>query len=178
MPSSPVSLQSISGSDWLNTVAAGDITGELVAAVLPDLAVNPLNVKRSLDRRFVRDRLLLGGPARHTGLAGGPQSCWSLSAEEQQGVCPPCPDPSHPQPVYKADLLPCSPDGPQGTEQALPRTHCYSEMVARSYIRFQDTDLVGERTGASQGLTRERGCGWAVGVLAGPGDAAGALGQG
>ncbi|KAM4902839.1 general transcription factor 3C polypeptide 2 isoform 2-T2 [Sylvia borin] len=43
---------SISGSDWLNTVAAGDITGELVAAVLPDLAVNPLNVKRSLDRRF------------------------------------------------------------------------------------------------------------------------------
>ncbi|NXR04815.1 TF3C2 factor, partial [Sagittarius serpentarius] len=43
---------SISGSDWLNTVAAGDITGELVAAVLPDLAVNPLNVKRSSDRRF------------------------------------------------------------------------------------------------------------------------------
>lgn len=53
MPSSPLSLQSISGSDWLNTVAAGDITGELVAAVLPDLAVNPLNVKRSSDRRFV-----------------------------------------------------------------------------------------------------------------------------
>ncbi|XP_037248571.1 general transcription factor 3C polypeptide 2 isoform X2 [Falco rusticolus] len=43
---------SISGSDWLNTVAAGDITGELVAAVLPDLAINPLNVKRSSDRRF------------------------------------------------------------------------------------------------------------------------------
>ncbi|XP_015471382.1 general transcription factor 3C polypeptide 2 isoform X1 [Parus major] len=87
---------SISGSDWLNTVAAGDITGELVAAVLPDLAVNPLNVKRSSDRRF---------------------------------------------PVYKADLLPCSPDGPECAEQALPRTHRYSEMVARSYIRFQDTDL-------------------------------------
>ncbi|XP_063278246.1 general transcription factor 3C polypeptide 2 isoform X3 [Prinia subflava] len=87
---------SISGSDWLNTVAAGDITGELVAAVLPDLAVNPLNVKRSSDRRF---------------------------------------------PVYKADLLPCSPDGPEGAEQALPRTQRYSEMVARSYIRFQDTDL-------------------------------------
>ncbi|XP_053858115.1 general transcription factor 3C polypeptide 2 isoform X3 [Vidua macroura] len=87
---------SISGSDWLNTVAAGDITGELVAAVLPDLAVNPLNIKRSSDRRF---------------------------------------------PVYKADLLPCSPDGPERAEQALPRTHRYSEMVARSYIRFQDTDL-------------------------------------
>ncbi|NXK89185.1 TF3C2 factor, partial [Formicarius rufipectus] len=87
---------SISGSDWLNTVAAGDITGELVAAVLPDLAINPLNIKRSLDRRF---------------------------------------------PVYKADLLPCSPAGPEGTEQVLPRTRCYSEMVAGSYIRFQDTDL-------------------------------------
>ncbi|NWX17245.1 TF3C2 factor, partial [Aegotheles bennettii] len=87
---------SISGSDWLNTVAAGDITGELVAAVLPDLAINPLNVKRSSDRRF---------------------------------------------PVYKADLLPCSPAGPEGGEQALPRTRRYSEMVAQSYIRFRDTDL-------------------------------------
>ncbi|NXL13194.1 TF3C2 factor, partial [Setophaga kirtlandii] len=87
---------SISGSDWLNAVAACDITGELVAAVLPDLAVNPLNIKRSSDRRF---------------------------------------------PVYKAELLPCSPDGPQGSEQALPRTHRYSEMAARSYLCFQDTDL-------------------------------------
>uniref|UniRef100_A0A8D0FG77 General transcription factor 3C polypeptide 2 n=1 Tax=Strix occidentalis caurina TaxID=311401 RepID=A0A8D0FG77_STROC len=87
---------SISGSDWLNTVAAGDITGELVAAVLPDLAVNPLNVKRSSDRRF---------------------------------------------PVYKADLLPCSPEGPEGGEQALLRTRLYSEMVTKSYIRFWDTDL-------------------------------------
>ncbi|XP_053917667.1 general transcription factor 3C polypeptide 2 isoform X2 [Cuculus canorus] len=87
---------SISGSDWLNTVAAGDITGELVAAVLPDLAINPLNVKRSSDRRF---------------------------------------------PVYKADLLPCSPDGAEGTEPVLPRTRRYNEMVAKSYLRFQDTDL-------------------------------------
>ncbi|KAM6085730.1 general transcription factor 3C polypeptide 2 isoform 1-T1 [Theristicus caerulescens] len=87
---------SISGSDWLNTVAAGDITGELVAAVLPDLAVNPLNVKRSSDRRF---------------------------------------------PVYKADLLPCSPTGSEGGEQALPKTRLYSEMVTKSYIRFRDTDL-------------------------------------
>lgn len=57
----PLFPQSISGSDWLNTVAAGDITGELVAAVLPDLAVNPLNVKRSSDRRFVRGWAGLGG---------------------------------------------------------------------------------------------------------------------
>ncbi|KFV75977.1 General transcription factor 3C polypeptide 2, partial [Struthio camelus australis] len=84
---------SISGSDWLNTVAAGDITGELVAAVLPDLAVNPLNIKRPSERRF---------------------------------------------PVYKADLLPCS---PEGGEQALPKTRLYSEMVTKTYIRFRDTDL-------------------------------------
>ncbi|XP_026527395.1 general transcription factor 3C polypeptide 2 isoform X2 [Notechis scutatus] len=44
---------SISGSDWLNTVAAGDIAGELVAAVMPDLSVNPQNVKRPSDRRFL-----------------------------------------------------------------------------------------------------------------------------
>ncbi|XP_010000076.1 PREDICTED: general transcription factor 3C polypeptide 2 [Chaetura pelagica] len=87
---------SISGSDWLNTVAAGDITGELVAAVLPDLAVNPLNVNAPRDRRF---------------------------------------------PVYKADLLPCSPTGPEGSVQALPKTRLYSEMVAKSYIQFRDMDL-------------------------------------
>ncbi|NWJ06088.1 TF3C2 factor, partial [Crypturellus undulatus] len=87
---------SISGSDWLNTVAAGDITGELVAAVLPDLAVNPLNIKRPSERRF---------------------------------------------PVYKADLLPCGPAGPAGAEQGLPKTRLYSEMVAKTCIRFRDTDL-------------------------------------
>ncbi|CAM4643666.1 unnamed protein product [Lepidochelys kempii] len=43
---------SISSSDWLNAVAAGDITGELLAAVLPDLAMNPLNIKRPSERRF------------------------------------------------------------------------------------------------------------------------------
>ncbi|XP_064002552.1 general transcription factor 3C polypeptide 2 isoform X1 [Pogoniulus pusillus] len=87
---------SISGSDWLNTVAAGDITGELVAAVLPDLSLCPLNVRRTSDRRF---------------------------------------------PVYKADLLPCSPLGSEDGEKVLPKTRLYSEMVTKSYIRFQDTDL-------------------------------------
>ncbi|KAH0622984.1 hypothetical protein JD844_025938 [Phrynosoma platyrhinos] len=43
---------SISGSDWLNTVAAGDVMGELVAAMMPDLSINPHNVKRPSDRRF------------------------------------------------------------------------------------------------------------------------------
>jgi len=50
---------------------------------------------------------------------------------------------SRPQPVYKADLLPCSPAGPEDGEQALPKTRLYSEMVTKSYIRFRDTDLVG-----------------------------------
>ncbi|XP_061846350.1 general transcription factor 3C polypeptide 2 [Colius striatus] len=64
---------SISGSDWLNTVAAGDITGELVAAVLPNLAINPLNVKRSSDRRFpVYKADLL--PYGSTGTDGGEQA--------------------------------------------------------------------------------------------------------
>ncbi|KAM6221615.1 LOW QUALITY PROTEIN: general transcription factor 3C polypeptide 2 [Rhynchocyon petersi] len=43
---------SLSGSDWLGTVAAGDISGELIAAILPDLALNPINVKRPVERRF------------------------------------------------------------------------------------------------------------------------------
>ncbi|NXO05618.1 TF3C2 factor, partial [Rhinopomastus cyanomelas] len=100
---------SISGSDWLNTVAAGDITGELVAAVLPDLAVNPLNVKRSSDRRF---------------------------------------------PVYKADLMPSSSADSEGSEQELPRTRLYREMVARTCIRYQDTDLRSFRDLPSREPTR------------------------
>ncbi|XP_026969362.1 general transcription factor 3C polypeptide 2 isoform X4 [Sagmatias obliquidens] len=43
---------SLSGSDWLGTIAAGDISGELIAAILPDMALNPINVKRPVDRRF------------------------------------------------------------------------------------------------------------------------------
>ncbi|XP_069350490.1 general transcription factor 3C polypeptide 2 isoform X6 [Eulemur rufifrons] len=43
---------SLSGSDWLGTIAAGDISGELIAAILPDMALNPINVKRPIERRF------------------------------------------------------------------------------------------------------------------------------
>uniref|UniRef100_A0A8D0GHC9 General transcription factor 3C polypeptide 2 n=1 Tax=Sphenodon punctatus TaxID=8508 RepID=A0A8D0GHC9_SPHPU len=91
---------SLSGSDWLNSIAAGDITGELMAAVLPDLSVNPLNIKRPSERRF---------------------------------------------PIYKADLLPCGPDGGmdgQEPSEKLPaKAKSYSETVNEHYIRFQDTDL-------------------------------------
>ncbi|XP_061481968.1 general transcription factor 3C polypeptide 2 isoform X3 [Rhineura floridana] len=55
---------SISGSDWLNTVAAGDGTGELVAAMMPDLSLNPHNIKRPSERRFpiYKADLLACGP--------------------------------------------------------------------------------------------------------------------
>ncbi|XP_006162215.1 general transcription factor 3C polypeptide 2 isoform X3 [Tupaia chinensis] len=42
----------LSGSDWLGSVAAGDISGELIAAILPDMGLNPINVKRPVERRF------------------------------------------------------------------------------------------------------------------------------
>lgn len=48
------SYQSLSGSDWLGTIAAGDTSGELIAAILPDMATNPITVKRPVERRFVR----------------------------------------------------------------------------------------------------------------------------
>nr|XP_033792429.1 general transcription factor 3C polypeptide 2 isoform X2 [Geotrypetes seraphini] len=43
---------SISGSDWLNTITAGDLTGEVIASVLPDLNINPGHIKRTSERRF------------------------------------------------------------------------------------------------------------------------------
>ncbi|XP_069092603.1 general transcription factor 3C polypeptide 2 [Pleurodeles waltl] len=43
---------SISGSDWLNSIVAGDVTGEVIAAILPDLTNNPSNIKRPSERRF------------------------------------------------------------------------------------------------------------------------------
>ncbi|XP_028652619.1 general transcription factor 3C polypeptide 2 isoform X1 [Erpetoichthys calabaricus] len=43
---------SLSGSDWLNTCASGDNTGELLMMVLPNITSNPNNVKRPSERRF------------------------------------------------------------------------------------------------------------------------------
>nr|DBA25434.1 TPA: hypothetical protein GDO54_009818 [Pyxicephalus adspersus] len=44
---------SVSGSDWLGTVTAGDITGEVMAILMPFLNVQSINTKRPADRRFV-----------------------------------------------------------------------------------------------------------------------------
>ncbi|CAH2245311.1 general transcription factor 3C polypeptide 2 [Pelobates cultripes] len=43
---------SISGSDWLGSVSAGDVTGEMIVILLPNLNVHSLNIKRPADRRF------------------------------------------------------------------------------------------------------------------------------
>lgn len=74
-------------------MAAGDITGELVAAVLPDLAVNPLNVKRSSDRRFVRGCRAQQGPsATRVGLGRVGVvflGRWKSVLSQPQGLCSP-----------------------------------------------------------------------------------------
>ncbi|XP_053317295.1 general transcription factor 3C polypeptide 2 [Spea bombifrons] len=43
---------SISGSDWLSSIAAGDVNGEVIVIVLPNLNVSSINTKRPGDRRF------------------------------------------------------------------------------------------------------------------------------
>lgn len=146
-------LQSISGSDWLNTVAAGDITGELVAAVLPDLAINPLNVKRSSDRRFVSSRSVVPAVpacAHRAGLGGGVLlGCWRSAATRPlpavlrlgtrtrtfgdglvrgEGLAPLCPLPlSVPCPHGKVPAAPAGPwycGHPRGACGGHGQTHC------------------------------------------------------
>lgn len=63
--------------------------------------------------------------------------------------------------------MPCGPHGSEGGEQALLKTRLYSEMVTKSYIRFRDTDLVGEGGGQGWGrvvLTASRTCGRGAGT--------------
>lgn len=48
-------FQSMSYSDWLNTCVLSDSTGEMIVVLLPDTSLNPANLKRTSDRRFVRD---------------------------------------------------------------------------------------------------------------------------
>uniref|UniRef100_A0A8C5M598 General transcription factor 3C polypeptide 2 n=1 Tax=Leptobrachium leishanense TaxID=445787 RepID=A0A8C5M598_9ANUR len=43
---------SLSGSDWLGSLTAGDVTGEVIVVVLPNLNVGSINTKRPADRRF------------------------------------------------------------------------------------------------------------------------------
>lgn len=49
-----VSLQSISYTDWLNSVVTADSFGDLIFALLPQISFGPQYVKRTLERRFVR----------------------------------------------------------------------------------------------------------------------------
>ncbi|KAM8953325.1 general transcription factor 3C polypeptide 2 [Pelodytes ibericus] len=43
---------SISGSDWLSSLTAGDVTGEVIVIVLPNFNVQSISSKRPGDRRF------------------------------------------------------------------------------------------------------------------------------
>lgn len=48
-----MSLQSISYTDWLNSVLTSDSLGEVILAVLPQICYTPQYIKRTLERRFV-----------------------------------------------------------------------------------------------------------------------------
>lgn len=48
-----VSLQSVSYTDWLNSVVTSDSLGEVILAVLPHICYSPQYIKRTLERRFV-----------------------------------------------------------------------------------------------------------------------------
>lgn len=48
-----MSLQSISYTDWLNSVLTSDSLGEVILAVLPQICHTPQYMKRTLERRFV-----------------------------------------------------------------------------------------------------------------------------
>lgn len=54
-----VSLQSISYTDWLNSVVTSDTLGEVILGVLPQICHNPQYIKRTLERRFVSLLVLL-----------------------------------------------------------------------------------------------------------------------
>lgn len=51
-----LSSQSISYTDWLNSVVTSDSLGEVILAVLPQICYTPQYIKRTLERRFVSIR--------------------------------------------------------------------------------------------------------------------------
>lgn len=48
-----VSLQSMSYTDWLNSVVTSDSLGDVILAILPHISSTPQHVKRTIERRFV-----------------------------------------------------------------------------------------------------------------------------
>jgi len=52
----PVLSQSISYTEWLNSVVTADGLGEVILSLLPQIGVIPQYIKRTLDRRFVSFR--------------------------------------------------------------------------------------------------------------------------
>ncbi|XP_030055090.1 general transcription factor 3C polypeptide 2 isoform X2 [Microcaecilia unicolor] len=78
---------SISGSDWLNSITAGDLTGEVIAAVLPDLNLNPSHIKRTSERRFpIYKADLLLCASVNTPIVEGASEEGHLAATEETGT--------------------------------------------------------------------------------------------
>ncbi|XP_064411136.1 general transcription factor 3C polypeptide 2 [Latimeria chalumnae] len=105
---------SISSSDWLNTCVSGDAAGEVIAVVLPNLMENPVNLKRSSERRFPIYKIdLVQYPpvSASTSPASGERS--EAGQEESEA------------PAAGANCKPTM----------------YNEMLNKYYLLFEDTNL-------------------------------------
>ncbi|XP_043931276.1 general transcription factor 3C polypeptide 2 [Protopterus annectens] len=105
---------SISVSDWLNMCAAGDNTGEVIGILLPDLMLNPMNIKRPSERRFPVYKASLMSLNSSTQSTDSPPNGKSSECVQENGK--------------ESNLL----DSEQST---------YSEAVKKYYILFDDTDM-------------------------------------
>ncbi|KAM5126303.1 general transcription factor 3C polypeptide 2 [Mantella aurantiaca] len=77
---------SVSGSDWLGTVTAGDITGEVMVVMMPFLNVQSINTKRPADRRFpiYKADFLSSAPAEDNDIQTSPDEPPTESADYQR----------------------------------------------------------------------------------------------
>lgn len=122
------------GQDWGSRYGQAPLPASWVRPTVPHASVEEQawpapNVPCWLGMAPQPAPVSMSGAGLHRAVMPG--ACSSFSAS------PPA------QPIYKADLLPCSPVGAQDMEQPAPKAKTYGEMVAQHYIRFQDTNLVG-----------------------------------
>lgn len=146
-PDPGLSLQSVSYSDWLNSLVTCDNLGEVILAVLPQISSSTLHIKRTLERRLVSRR--------------------RRRAEPLTGANRP---PSPPQPVYFTFLVPhdANKEGMGGGEEGgggggrngsggaaaeeepgLPlRVQTYREAAESFYLQHSDNNMVGAAAGS------------------------------
>ncbi|XP_007902672.2 general transcription factor 3C polypeptide 2 [Callorhinchus milii] len=109
------SVWSVSGSDWLNTCASGDNSGEVIGVILPDCKNTTMNVKRPNERRFP---VYKADMVEHN-------SCGRTSTRRLvQG---------------KETLDSSEIEKDNVNTRTGPKT--YSEAVKQYYLQFDDTDL-------------------------------------